>query len=85
MNKIEFPILYKRSNLKDKINQWQIIVEGDSLYTISGYVGGKLFEGDKTVCTLKNTGKKNSTTADEQALEEAKAIVTGKQIGRAHV
>lgn len=74
MNKIEFPILYKRSNLKDKINQWQIIVEGDSHYTISGYVGGKLFEGDKTVCTPKNTGKKNSTTADEQALEEAKSL-----------
>lgn len=68
------PILYKRSNLLNKINQWQIIVEDDSFYTISGYVNGKLFTGDKTICTPKNISKSNSTTAEEQALFEAKSL-----------
>ena len=74
MNKIKLPILYKRSNLLNKINQWQIIVEDDSFYTISGYVDGKLFTGDKTICIPKNVGKKNATTVEEQALFEAKAM-----------
>lgn len=70
----EFPILYKKANLLDKINQWQIIVEGDSYYTISGYTDGKQFQNEPTICTPKNLGKKNATTAEEQALFEANAM-----------
>lgn len=70
----EFPILYKKANLLDKINQWQIIVEGDSYYTISGYTDGKQFQNEPTICTPKNLGKKNATTGEEQALAEATSM-----------
>ena len=63
MSKVkEFPILYKKANLLNKINQWQIVVEGDSYYTISGYTDGKQFQNEPTICTPKNKGKKNATT-----------------------
>lgn len=71
MTQNKLPILYKKSNLKDKINQWQIIVEDDCFYTISGYMGMKQFQGNKTKCVVKNVGKSNSTTPEEQALFEA--------------
>jgi DNA ligase-1 len=68
------PILYKRSNSKEHINQWQIEVEGSKFRTTTGFVGMKLFTGDWTVCSPKNIGKKNATTAEEQALFEAQAL-----------
>ena len=68
------PILYKRSNSKEHINQWQIEVEGNRFRTTTGFVGMKLFTGDWTECTPKNVGKKNATTSEEQALFEAKAL-----------
>ena len=68
------PILYKRSNSKEHINQWQIEVQGCMFRTITGFVGMKMFTGDWTVCSPKNVGKKNATTAEEQALFEAKSL-----------
>lgn len=68
------PILYKRSNSKEHINQWQIEVEGNKFRTTTGFVGMKLFTGDWTECTPKNQNKKNATTAEEQALFEAKSL-----------
>jgi DNA ligase-1 len=68
------PILYKRSNSKEHINQWQIEVNGCMFRTTTGFVGMKLFTGDWTECTPKNVGKKNATTAEEQALFEAQAL-----------
>lgn len=68
------PILFKRSNSKEHINQWQIEVEGSKFRTITGFVGMKLFVGNWTECIPKNKGKKNATTAEEQALFEAKAL-----------
>ena len=68
------PILYKRLNSKEHINQWQIEVEGNKFRTITGFVGMKLFTGDWTECAPKNVGKKNATTAEEQALFEAKSL-----------
>ena len=73
------PILFKRSNSKEHINQWQIEVEGDKFRTTTGFVGMKLFTGDWTECTPKNVGKKNSTTAEEQALFEANALHTKRK------
>lgn len=69
-----FPILYKRSNSKEHINQWQIEVEGSKFRTTTGFVGMKSFTGDFTECTPKNIGKKNNTTAEEQALFEAQSL-----------
>lgn len=68
------PILYKRSNSKEHINQWQIEVQGCMFRTTTGFVDMKMFTGDWTVCSPKNVGKKNATTAEEQALFEAKSL-----------
>jgi len=76
---MKLPILYKRSNSKDHINQWEIEIEGDSFRTITGFVGMKLFTGDWTKCSEKNIGKKNATTIEEQALAEAKALWTKRK------
>jgi DNA ligase-1 len=77
--KTEFPILYKRSNSKDNINQWQIEVDGNKFRTTSGFVGMKLFTGDWTECVPKNEGKKNNTTSQEQALSEAQSMYTKRK------
>jgi ATP-dependent DNA ligase len=69
-----FPVLYKRSNSKNKINQWQVFVDGKYFWTVSGFVGMKLFEGDKTQTIAKNIGKKNGTTSEQQAMIEATAL-----------
>lgn len=71
---MKFPILYKRSNSKEHINQWFIEVEGDSYRTTTGFVNMKQFTGDWTKCTEKNVGKKNATSPKEQALFEAQSI-----------
>jgi ATP-dependent DNA ligase len=68
------PILYKRSNSKEHINQWQIEVEGSKFRTTTGFVDMKMFTGDWTECIPKNVGKKNATTSEEQALFEANAL-----------
>lgn len=73
MNKIELPILYKRS-VQNKISTWQVIVENNTFYTISGYIDGLKVQSQPTECEPKNNGKKNSTTADEQAMAEAQAM-----------
>jgi DNA ligase-1 len=72
MSKI-FPILYKRS-VNGKVTQWQVEVNGDKFRTISGYIDGEKVTSAYTTCISKNTGKKNSTTAEEQALAEATAM-----------
>lgn len=72
MNKIELPVLYKYSTT-GKAQQWQIVVEDDTFYTIEGQVDGKLTTSLPTVCKPKNVGKKNETTGETQALAEAKA------------
>jgi DNA ligase-1 len=69
-----FPTLYKRSNSKNNINEWFIEVDGDSFRTTTGFVGMKMFTGDWTKCTPKNTNKKNATTAEQQAIAEATSL-----------
>lgn len=66
------PILYKRTNT-NKIQTWQIVVEDDKYYTITGQSDGKKIISKPTVCQAKNIGKSNETNAQEQALLEAKA------------
>lgn len=67
-----FPIIYKKTK-KDQIQQWQIIVNHDSFYTIEGIVNGKLTQGTPTKCKAKNVGKANETTPEQQALLEAQS------------
>ena len=70
---MKLPILYKRS-VSGKINQWQIEIEGNKFRTISGYTDGLHTTSSWTECDTKNIGKKNATTAEQQALAEAQAM-----------
>ncbi len=72
------PKLYKRSST-GKVQEWEIVVVGDSFHTIAGQVGGKLTTSKPTRCKGKNEGKSNATTPEEQALAEARAKWTKKK------
>lgn len=65
--------LYKRA-VNGKINEWTIEVEGACFRTISGYTDGVKTTSEWTCCEAKNVGKKNATTAEQQALAEATAM-----------
>ncbi len=71
MKSTKLPTLYKRSNSKNNINQWDITIEEDSYYSTSGFVGMKQFQNEPTQCVGKNIGKKNETTPEQQATFEA--------------
>jgi len=64
--------LYKRSTT-GKLLEWSIFVDGDSFYGVHGQVDGQKVTDTPTVCTPKNVGRSNETTAEEQAELEAKA------------
>jgi len=64
------PILYKRTET-GAVQQWQIKTQGNSFYTIEGQVDGKLTTSRPTLCESKNEDKSNSTTSEEQAIQEA--------------
>ena len=66
------PMLYARGD-KNKILEWEIIVDGNSFYTISGAQGFRKVTSEATVCYGKNVGRSNETTPDQQAYLEAKA------------
>jgi len=69
---MKFPVIYKRTQTGAE-QQWEIIVKGDSFYTIEGQVGGVLTTSKPTMCEGKNQGKSNATSDDEQAIKEAQA------------
>lgn len=66
------PTIYKRTET-GAIQEWTIEIDGDKFRTISGQVGGKSTPSKFTICKGKNTGKKNATTAEQQALKQAEA------------
>lgn len=68
----ELPTIYKRT-ATGKVQQWRIFTEGGAYITEEGIVGGKLSRTMPHVCEVKNPGKANATTAEEQALKEAEA------------
>ena len=67
------PTLYKRVKT-GRIQQWSIVVEGNTFYTIEGLVDGKLTSSIPTECSGKSTGRSNETSGREQAVKEAKAL-----------
>lgn len=73
--KIEFKTLYKNTSL-GQLQSWQIIVEGNSYYTIEGI--NQLSQSKPTVCVGKNIGRINQTSGSEQALLEAKSLYQKK-------
>lgn len=71
-----FPTLFGEAST-GKIKQWTIsVVDQDGygvIVTEHGYQGGKLQTIQKVIREGKNLGKRNATTAVEQAIQEARA------------
>lgn len=69
----QFPTLYKRTS-NGSIQLWTVTANDDGSYqAVEGIQGGKLTESAPHTCEPKNPGKKNATTAAQQAEKEAKA------------
>ena len=68
-----YEVLYYRDTA-NRIRSWQVEVEGNSYRVISGLVDGKKVISKWKAAKAKNVGKKNATTAEEQAHAEAKAL-----------
>jgi DNA ligase-1 len=70
---MKLPKLFKRA-VNGKTLEWEIEVNEACFRTISGYTDGIKTTSEWTCCEVKNVGKKNSTTAEQQALAEATAM-----------
>lgn len=67
------PTLYSRTS-DGRVQTWTMQVEGDSYRTVTGYhPDGARVESAWKAAKPKNVGKKNATTAEEQAELEARA------------
>lgn len=66
------PKLFKKT-ATGATQEWQIFVEDEVYYTISGQVDGKKVRSEATTCLPKNVGKANETTGKEQAQSEAQS------------
>lgn len=73
--KTEFKTLYKNTSL-GQLQSWQIVVEGNTYYTIEGI--NQLSQSKPTVCVGKNIGRANQTTPEEQALLKATSLYQKK-------
>lgn len=71
----EFKTLYKNTSL-GQLQSWQIVVEGNTYYTIEGI--NQLSQSKPTVCVGKNIGKISETTPEQQALLEARSLYQKK-------
>lgn len=65
----DFPTLYA-TNKTGKKQVWNVYVENSTIIRKYGQVGGKIVTVERK-CEVKNEGKKNATTAEEQARFEA--------------
>lgn len=70
-------ILYSRT-AKDAVNTWYCFAEGPEVVTVWGQEGGQQ-QTARFTCEPKNEGKKNATTAEQQAVKEVKALYARKQ------
>lgn len=68
----KFDTLYKRDTNK-RIQVWTLFVDNDGYFAEEGLEDGKKTTAKPHTCLPKNPGKKNATTAEEQALKEAQA------------
>ncbi len=66
------PTLFSRTST-GAIQEWRIVVDGNSYYVIAGQQNGKQVTSEPTICEAKNVGRANATTPSEQALSEAQA------------
>jgi DNA ligase-1 len=75
MNVTKFDTLYSRDSAGN-VRVWHMEVEDNRFRTVSGLQDGKLVTSDWTVCSAKNVGRSNATTAQEQAVKEVEARYT---------
>jgi len=66
------PTLFSRTST-GAVQTWQMIVDGNQYYVISGQQDGKKVQSEPTICEAKNIGRANETTPEEQAELEARA------------
>ena len=72
-----FPMLYKKAST-GKMLSWQISVDGATISETWGQIEGKMQSTSDVIREGKNIGKKNETTAEQQALAEAESKWTKK-------
>lgn len=66
------PTLYKR-NSNGSVNQWTVAVDGNTISTTYGQVGGAMQTTHDVITEGKNLGRSNATTPEQQAQLEAAA------------
>ena len=69
---MKLPILFARTNT-GAIQTWTIEIDGNKYRTQYGQIDGAIQITEWTLCEGKNSGKKNATSSDDQAVKEAKA------------
>lgn len=69
---MNFPTLYKKTSTGAD-QEWTISTEGTTIITRWGQCGGAIQEGKDVIKVGKNVGKKNETSAVQQAQLEAEA------------
>jgi ATP-dependent DNA ligase len=69
---MKFPTLYKRTTT-GATQIWTIEVQGNTYFTKSGQIDGKIQTSKPTICSGVNIGKSNETTPEQQAIVEAQA------------
>ena len=74
------PTLYCKSKT-GKTQVWNIETIGAKIRVSYGYEGGAVTVNEKVITSGKNLGKKNATTAAEQAAAEAKSTWDKKKTG----
>jgi len=75
-HKHEFPVLYHKGKAGE-LRVWKVWTEGNIIYTSYGVKDGEMQVSSKKALP-KNVGRANETTAEEQALLEAKSMFTFK-------
>jgi ATP-dependent DNA ligase len=78
----QFPTLYHKAKT-GKVHEWKVSVKSNVISVEHGQQNGKK-QIDKTICEPKNVGKKNATSANEQAEAEAQSMWT-YQVERKYV
>jgi DNA ligase-1 len=69
---MKLPTIYKKTKT-GKVQEWTIEVKGNQYRTISGQTDGEKITNEWTDCDVKNAGRSNATTPEEQAIKEAEA------------
>ena len=80
---ITLPTIYKRDS-RGNIQEWTVTVNGPEYFATEGIQGGKHSTTAPHICEAKSVGKKNATTAEEQALKEAHAV-RDKKLAKGYV